>query len=120
MKRLGGRLMALSVLSAIIGTIIIAAAPTMNSDPGLVRAAGFAIAVGIMGFVGGFLLWLLGVVFGGTRVSSSRTKKCPQCAEDVKGDARICRFCRYDFAAAPRPPSPKPDVDPQRWGKFPG
>ncbi|WP_415576585.1 zinc ribbon domain-containing protein [Gluconobacter japonicus] len=25
------------------------------------------------------------------------TKKCPQCAETVQADARICRFCRYDF-----------------------
>jgi hypothetical protein len=27
-------------------------------------------------------------------------KKCPDCAESVRADARICRFCRFDFAAA--------------------
>jgi len=26
------------------------------------------------------------------------TKKCPRCAEHVKQDAQICRFCQYDFA----------------------
>jgi hypothetical protein len=27
-------------------------------------------------------------------------KKCPQCAELVKSDARICRFCQHRFEAA--------------------
>ncbi|WP_408874467.1 zinc ribbon domain-containing protein [Gluconobacter sp. OJB] len=31
---------------------------------------------------------------------ASHTKKCPQCAETVQADARICRFCRYDFEGA--------------------
>ncbi|RUY28722.1 zinc ribbon domain-containing protein [Mesorhizobium sp. M7A.F.Ca.CA.004.12.1.1] len=26
------------------------------------------------------------------------TKTCPECAETVQRDARICRFCRHDFA----------------------
>ena len=28
-------------------------------------------------------------------------KKCPDCAELVLADARICRFCRHEFLAAP-------------------
>lgn len=46
------------------------------------------------------------------------TKKCPACAESVKAEAVICRFCNYDFKAglppgggspaAPPPPPPPP------------
>ena len=30
-----------------------------------------------------------------------QTKICPQCAEEVKAAARICRFCRFDFEPLP-------------------
>lgn len=30
---------------------------------------------------------------------SGQGKKCPRCAEVVKRDAAICRFCSYDFSA---------------------
>ena len=28
-------------------------------------------------------------------------KKCPECAELVKKDARVCRFCGYEFYPKP-------------------
>lgn len=31
-------------------------------------------------------------------------KKCPQCAEEVLVDAKLCRFCRYDFVTTGNSP----------------
>jgi hypothetical protein len=32
-----------------------------------------------------------------TVAEASETKVCPDCAEEVKAAARICRFCRHKF-----------------------
>lgn len=54
-------------------------------------------------FVIGFLLSLLGLllILVLPAIDSERTggptKKCPACAEIVKAEAKICRYCRHDF-----------------------
>lgn len=33
----------------------------------------------------------------GTVVASPELKKCPQCAELVRSEAKVCRFCKHNF-----------------------
>ncbi len=35
----------------------------------------------------------------GSASDGTKSKKCPDCAELVHADAKICRFCRHDFSA---------------------
>lgn len=85
---------------------------------------------GFLGFVLGFLLGPFGLIisfFIGSEagketrsVAYGNAKKCPMCAELVKREARICRFCGHNFVspedaslsaaeatAAPVAPSPQ-------------
>jgi hypothetical protein len=44
-------------------------------------------------------------------VPAGATKTCPDCAETVKAEARICRHCRHDFEAAQHDDGLDPDDD---------
>jgi hypothetical protein len=75
---------------------------------------GFALAGGI---IGGLLLGPLAVLLffvSGISRADANNKKCPHCAEWIKGEATICKHCHQPVtaAAAPRPvqaePQPRP------------
>jgi hypothetical protein len=54
--------------------------------------------------VGGIIWFVLKeqiVLVGGPPVSTLR--RCPKCAEQIKVDAVVCRFCGYEFQSPPTP-----------------
>jgi ribosomal protein L37AE/L43A len=43
-------------------------------------------------------------------IAAGDMKQCPECAELVRAEAKICRFCRYDFSDAMSPEAlPEPE-----------
>ena len=36
-----------------------------------------------------------------TRTGPAKEKTCPQCAEQIKEAALVCRFCGYEFPSSP-------------------
>jgi len=54
----------------------------------------------------------------GGEVQGGPTKTCPDCAEVVKAEARICRFCRYVFPEAPAPDESIAREGPVKLGRW--
>jgi Uncharacterised protein family UPF0547 len=66
-----------------------------TASPGVgIYAAG---AGSLLVAYGGALLAGWGIWPGGSQLPARRTKQCPDCAETVLADARVCKHCGYQF-----------------------
>ncbi len=96
-----------------------------TSQPGLVTSLGIAIYVAGAGiaaaFIGSVMLLQSAKHAPAPSVSprgKSATKRCPDCAETILADAKVCKHCGYRFApiatgtAQPKPTTPAPRPGP--------
>lgn len=83
------------------------------------RSAGAAFLVGIVFGPIGVILAALTPADKAAQdrqaVASGTQKKCPKCAELVKAEATVCRFCGHEFA----PPAPVPTLPEGQAMKLP-
>lgn len=94
-----GGVVVLLLIAWIVGTIIAATiASNRNVSIGLV----ILLSILFSPVIGVLVACLMTPEARSAAVNAAATvreKKCPQCAEMVKKEAVICRFCRYDFGA---------------------
>ena len=83
----------------IIGTILAGAiASNRNTNKGLVVFISLCFSP-VIGCLLACLMAPKEVVKDTTGAGAVSEKKCPQCAEMVKDEAIVCRFCGYSFAS---------------------
>jgi hypothetical protein len=105
-----------------------------TSQPGVVASLGVAIYVagaGVAAALIGSLILAQSVkqrvpdASGAPALVEAATKKCPDCAETVLADAKVCKHCGYRFARAadgtgrskptsPQPQPPQPPATPHK------
>jgi hypothetical protein len=69
-------------------------------DPNTARQVG-SVVIGLVLFLPGLVMFIYGLKrTGRSREQVGNTLKCPHCAEMIKPDARVCRYCKRDLVTA--------------------
>jgi hypothetical protein len=88
----------LELRSASGGAFGLPSSATEKASPGVgIYAVG---AGGLIAAIGGAWLAGLGAASAGSALKTRRTKNCPDCAETVLAEARVCKHCGHRFSEA--------------------
>lgn len=97
-------------MKGVLGVLLILLVFLLYFLPYLVgRKKKNATSILILNFFFGWSVigWVVALVWATTK-EDLNLKKCPKCAEEVKAEAQICRFCGFNFPLTPTldaPPS---------------
>lgn len=93
-KIVGGVLLLIGIIAAIFGVISVNSVDSLLKrvigQPDLAGRA--AIALGVLAAITGIVIVVLKKSSRGFAQPAS-TKKCPDCAETIQVEAKVCRFC---------------------------
>lgn len=65
------------------------------------EAAGWALGLGLLVFLIGVGVLVAGLMKSRGNIQASVTKKCPDCAETIQAEAKVCRFCGKALQTTP-------------------
>jgi zinc-ribbon domain len=101
------RLVAVATAAVTVGLASYGLARSGRSEPGIAGAVTAKHESGTGPFValGAAISLLFSAVVAGrlAEPSTPRHKHCPQCAENVRVEAKVCRYCGHHLTTAPPP-----------------